>query len=103
MGSVRRLDFKRECGPGRLEKSAETLEFDRIMLAVFVRKDFQELSISDSRGPNTGNQLIISSINQYKENYLVDGKVKQPKIERETYVFCFVSMLCNLMFFNRRI
>ena len=37
-----------------LRKSAETLEFDRIMLAVFVRKDFQELSISDSRGPNTG-------------------------------------------------
>ena len=55
-GECKTTGLKRECGPGRLEKSAETLEFDRIMLAVFVRKDFQALSISDSRGPTMGNQ-----------------------------------------------
>ena len=47
-----------------------------------------------------GESIIIS---QKLINIQVDGRLNQSKIERETYVFYFVSMLRNLMFFNRRI
>ena len=88
----------------RLEKICWNLEFDRIVLVVFVGKYSQELFNFRYTRPYHGESIIIiSSTNQYSRKLLSGWKGEPVKDWERNVCILFVSMLCNLMFFNRRI